>query len=263
MIRLLLWTLACGLFGGGIMAQTTANEQNPQTQDPQDQDPQQQPQDRQSTAPTQPQTQVRPAPIKPGKVAPMRPAKIAPVKPTKVVPIRPSPGRNVAPVPSIRRDIEVPFSPHQNTLSRYYGYADADGDGTSAVQHVPLDVEREPLDERSQRREPPSTDCDDGNPNRFAGNIETPDFNGNDEDCDPNTIGEMDRDGDGYIDYRVWNADFRYVGREKRGVYGDDCDDTNRAVNPGVPEIPYNGLDDNCDGDVDFDDSWPTRPPER
>ena len=254
MIRLILWTLACSLFGGGIMAQTSANEQNPQTQDPQDQNSQQQPQDQQSTASTQPQ--IRPAPIGPGTVAPMRPARIAPVKPATSVPIRPSIGRGVGSVTTTRRDIDVPFSPHQNTRSFYDGEGnpDADGDGRYASQY------RGPY---INGRRIVGDDCDDGNPNRFIGNTEIPDFDGNDEDCDPNTIGDLDRDGDGYIDYRVWNADFLYVGPEKRGVYGDDCDDTNRAVNPGIPEIPYNGLDDNCDGDVDFDDSWPTRPPER
>lgn len=48
------------------------------------------------------------------------------------------------------------------------------------------------------------------------------------------TLGD-DLDGDG------WNA-------------GADCNDDNAAVFPGAPEQCGNGLDDDCDGKLDFDD---------
>jgi len=51
----------------------------------------------------------------------------------------------------------------------------------------------------------------------------TPAGCGPDDDCEP------DRDGDGW-------------------VAGEDCDDEDASVNPGVMEIPNNGLDDDCDG---------------
>lgn len=49
-----------------------------------------------------------------------------------------------------------------------------------------------------------------------------------------------DRDGDGYAD-----ASFEF---------GDDCDDTDPAVNPGAAETVYNGIDDDCDERTPDDD---------
>lgn len=44
-------------------------------------------------------------------------------------------------------------------------------------------------------------DCDDRDPNRFPGNTEICDAQGIDEDCDPTTVGGVDKDGDGYISH--------------------------------------------------------------
>lgn len=228
MKRLITLTLASGLLVGTAAAQTSPNQQD-QSQD-QTQNP--------STGKQPTQVLTRPVQVAP-QIAPLRPAKVVAPKATKVitspVPVR----RTVVPVPVKRPSLAVPLH-HQNNLLRHYSEPDFDGDGQNSVPHG-------------------GGDCDDGNPNRFSSNAEVADFNGNDEDCDPTSIGEMDRDGDGFTDYRVFNAPWTPGGRP---IYGDDCDDTRRGVNPGVPEIPGNGLDDNCDGDIDFDDSWPTRPSE-
>jgi hypothetical protein len=49
-------------------------------------------------------------------------------------------------------------------------------------------------------------DCDDNDPNRFPGNVEVCDAANHDEDCDPNTIGSLDADGDGFIDYGCFDV---------------------------------------------------------
>jgi hypothetical protein len=87
-------------------------------------------------------------------------------------------------------------------------------------------------------------DCDDGDASRYPGNTDV--ANDRDEDCNPDTIGERDWDRDGFTDYRVSNI----ANYGPDGVTGEDCDDTQRAINPNAQELP-NRLDDNCDGIVD------------
>lgn len=113
---------------------------------------------------------------------------------------------------------------------------------------LPSDVERcvqqhgEDCDaDGSKSSEYGGADCDDADPNRFPGNPEFADLDGHDEDCDPQTIGNLDVDGDGFIDARIYN-----VG----GARGTDCDDTRWFIHPGAAELP-NKIDDDCDGVID------------
>jgi len=86
-------------------------------------------------------------------------------------------------------------------------------------------------------------DCDDADPNRFPGNTEVCDSEGNDEDCDPTTLG-FDLDGDGFVGDRCCND------ADGELTCGMDCDDLSRGSFPGATDS-CNGTDDDCDGAVD------------
>ena len=83
----------------------------------------------------------------------------------------------------------------------------------------------------------PQVDCDDADPAINPGAAELCD--GIDNDCDTDVDEGFDADGDGYL----------AVG-SCGGVGGDDCNDTEAAVNPGATEL-CNAMDDDCDGVVD------------
>lgn len=58
-----------------------------------------------------------------------------------------------------------------------------------------------------------------------------------------------DADGDGY-----GNPNYIYVDCDQPAGFvanNSDCDDSNAAINPEATEILDNGIDDNCDGEID------------
>jgi len=81
-------------------------------------------------------------------------------------------------------------------------------------------------------------DCDDTDPAATPVGEEVCD--GSDNDCNGLVDDEIDYDRDGWL-----------------GCGGEDCNDFNVDAHPGAPEIPYDNVDQNCDGidltDIDLD----------
>ena len=67
-------------------------------------------------------------------------------------------------------------------------------------------------------------------------------YDGIDQNCDD--ADDFDADADSY-------ATDAYANRAS--VTGDDCDDAEGAVHPGASEVYYDGTDQNCDGESDYD----------
>jgi alpha-tubulin suppressor-like RCC1 family protein len=94
---------------------------------------------------------------------------------------------------------------------------------------------------------PLGNDCDDGDANRFPGNLEVCDDDAHDEDCDLATRGGVDADGDGFEDIRCCNP---MRPGDTAPNCGPDCDDGRRSTNPGGTEV-CNALNDDCDAMTD------------
>ena len=106
------------------------------------------------------------------------------------------------------------------------GCPDEDGDGFSAASCG-------------------GVDCDDSDAIRYPGAEEYCDALGVDEDCNPDTYGTLDRDFDGRVAMDCQNVIDGVVTSA-----GPDCDDARASSYPGATEV-CNGLDDDCDGEVD------------
>ena len=134
-------------------------------------------------------------------------------------------------------------------------YADADGDGYGdAVMSATT------CDGAPEGYVADNTDCNDGDAAVNPGATEV--CNGIDDNCDGNTDEGVettfyaDADGDGYGDAGSTTS----ACSAPEGYVADntDCNDGDAAVNPGATEV-CNGIDDNCDGNIDEDltfDTW-------
>lgn len=135
---------------------------------------------------------------------------------------------------------EAVNGPGEHVISFYV--EDTDGYRSSAVAVFRL-IDPGDVDADGDTFTPNGGDCNDGNPGTYPGAPEICD--GLDNDCNPATPIDFgttcyDDDGDGLTEIQ------------------GDCNDGNAAVYPGATEVPYNGLDDDCnpvtkDNDLDGD----------
>ncbi|MFH0977668.1 MAG: putative metal-binding motif-containing protein [Candidatus Woesearchaeota archaeon] len=98
------------------------------------------------------------------------------------------------------------------------------------------------------------TDCNDLNASIHFGVSDIP-FNHVDENCDGYDLADLDLDGYCKAGYAIQDKNLQCP--HETGSLGTDCNDNTANINPGKTDIPYNGLDENCDGfdlaDLDAD----------
>ncbi|MEZ4321213.1 MAG: putative metal-binding motif-containing protein [Myxococcota bacterium] len=91
-------------------------------------------------------------------------------------------------------------------------------------------------------------DCDDSDPAVNPDATEIP-SDGIDQDCDSDELCYADLDGDDHGDpdnpIVSNNLNCNQPGESWDGL---DCDDTTEAIGPGNPEVPLDGIDQDCDG---------------
>ena len=140
----------------------------------------------------------------------------------------------------------------EGVLTTYYADADGDTYGDASNSTMACSMPEGYVTD--------NTDCNDSDAAVNPGATEV--CNGVDDNCDGNidegvqTTFYADADGDGYGDasssLSACSAPEGYV------TDNTDCNDGDAAVNPGATEV-CNGIDDNCDGNIDEDltfDTW-------
>ncbi len=136
--------------------------------------------------------------------------------------------------------------------SSYYADADADGYGAGTAIGVACVVPAE--------SSTTADDCDDSDPAVHPEADELCATPGVDDDCD----GKVDGDDPGATDLAAWypDADGDGQGAEGAAVYaceapeghgegGGDCDDADATTYEGAAELPFDEVDNDCNGTVD------------
>lgn len=96
-------------------------------------------------------------------------------------------------------------------------------------------------------------DCDDTDPSVYFGATEIP-GDGISQDCDNSEDCYVDNDGDGFGSTSVvasLDLDCTDAGEADNSA---DCDDNTTDISPGAVEIPYDGIDQDCDPSTADDD---------
>ncbi|RIA10005.1 putative secreted protein (Por secretion system target) [Flavobacteriaceae bacterium MAR_2010_72] len=127
----------------------------------------------------------------------------------------------------------------ENCDGMFQWYQDNDGDGYGSSVVVQSSNSSPGAGESNV-----STDCNDGDASINPGATDIV-ANGIDENCDGMFQWYQDNDGDGYGTTVVVQSSNSSPGAGESNV-SSDCDDTNSSVNPGMTEVPDNGLDDDC-----------------
>ena len=96
-------------------------------------------------------------------------------------------------------------------------------------------------------------DCDDTDPNVYFGAPELP-GDGISQDCDNVEDCYVDNDGDGFGSSAVVASVDLDCTDDGEADNDDDCDDTTIDISPDAPEIPYDGIDQDCDPSTADDD---------
>ena len=141
-------------------------------------------------------------------------------------------------------DNDCDDSVDEGVTTTYWADADADGYGDS---DVPTEACELPLGFSDV-----DADCDDTDESVNPGAEEVV-ADGIDQDCDSGDSCYTDGDEDGYGSGTSTSTDLDCADAGEASVEGD-CDDSDADVNPGEDEL-CNGVDDDCDGDVDEDDA--------
>jgi hypothetical protein len=134
-------------------------------------------------------------------------------------------------------------------------YLDSDGDGFGDPEYSQVNCNGQPEGYVANK-----LDCDDSNASIHPAAVEF--CNGYDDDCDgliddndPEITGQptwyADTDGDGFGDAN--NSVLACVQPNGYVSNGDDCNDANASIHPGVGEF-CNDYDDDCDGLIDDND---------
>ncbi len=143
------------------------------------------------------------------------------------------------------RDDDCDDEVDEGVLLTYYWDEDGDGYG---VEPVAACTPPEGAAEQDG-------DCDDSRADAFPGAAEQ--CNGMDEDCDDvvdngvltSVYVDADRDGWGQAGTLYLDC----VGAEGTATQPGDCDDADPFVHPGMPIDACDGVDTDCDGDIDED----------